>query len=1321
MINTICMLIFLIILTHQNVHSNKVITINTTAGSDSENCCVEGECPCSLLSTALRNLTSNTLINITSESVILHSKVTMGSGNITNVTIIGNGATIICHNTGSVQCNWCSDVTMKGITWDKCGNAHYNFSVPGVKFNTIANLSILNCTFQHSQAVAVYLLNTYENVFVDSCNFLSNERKGSLPSSFEVGGLYIVSRPNYTVNFAMHNNNFYNNGLIQNSFEYGPYSGYGLQIADTHSANSWNITISQTNFSCNIRPASMVISGLNNISLTLIEVIVVNNHNARDQSVFAIYVKSGNSNIFIAILCSNFSNNEGTTLFLSLSSRKNVTISMSNSNIIGNTVSDKMSSSMVYIDVNCFHFSFNLQSTQIVNNTINRITSNMLRDISGVLSIKSVAGSELVHKVDITMSELIVKSNSYFYERGGAVQITSHCFSNIIFRDCLFVNNTSVRGAAIYISEPNFRSLYTVSIINCSFDQNYADDSVIYIDVPFNVALNSNQVVLTDSCFTNNKGVSMFLSWCHVIIEGKVLFKNNIADKGGALFLNEASTIIFKDKAEIHFTDNSAVSHGGAIFVDLSYGCDQQHTVFNFLADCAQVFFTNTLPEYGGNSLYFSVSKYCVMNLNYTNKNSQMYIPYQFNYTQSINGTIISIPLTYHYTQLSITHFPVVTSPQSLKLYGNHIQFSNGTYFISRRVLGKAVEFNAIVLDYFYKPADTTEFHLQCIDCNQNGFSLLTTQLVIDNMSPLSLTLVGEEVTKKTNLTFSLFSHIILFHQQIEVVLIVEFVPCPNHPGFVYSTTSKGCICYHHDVVECYDDHNEIERNYWFGSINGKATTSLCPSEYCGFANRKKTREGYFELPDRCDDQCEHHRCGPSCGKCSPGYTLAYDSTKCISVDHCSAGMTILVVVLTCLYWIVIICGVFSLMYFNFQLSSGYLYGIIYYYSMVNILLSNNPYISSGVFQFISALSGFAQLAPKFLGELCLVEGLDGIDQLFIHYCHAGAVSVVLVLLIVTARYSRKISEFISHCVIRVFCLLLLLAYTSLVSTSLLLLRPLTFTDIDDAYTYSSPNIKYFHGKHVVYGSVALICELVMGIGLPLFLILSPFLIRQCPVRFIRVKALLDQFQGCYKDRYRWCAGYYLVCRQVLMLIVFIGNANYYHMVFYLEITCIIIAAIHMCLQPYRNKFLNIFDGFILQMMVFVVVISSFDFLQFATTKFALASVILPLPVLCISGVIKRVLYWRRQNYVAINDECDEDFDASDHDDLVRYCTKLYCFNMYNMKFIVVETTDLTLITILKDLFLKLQLIAIIIDDMLGLAYNISQNSKDPCYFLPNA
>ena len=369
--------------------------------------------------------------------------------------------------------------------------------------------------------------------------------------------------------------------------------------------------------------------------------------------------------------------------------------------------------------------------------------------------------------------------------------------------------------------------------------------------------------------------------------------------------------------------------------------------------------------------------------------------------------------------------------------------------------------------------------------------------------------------------------------QKINATLFVELVPCIDHPGYTYSEESQTCVCYHHNV-KCDDDGNEIKRGYWFGSIDNETTTSLCPNHYCKAAHRTQTSEGYFELPNTINAQCNDHRVGRACGECSSGYTLSYDSTECISIDQCGTGWTVLVITLTCLYWIAVVAGVFGLMYLRFKISSGYLYGLIYYYSMVGILLNRNPYISDGAFQFVSIISSFAQLTPQFLGKLCFVKGLGGIDQLFIHYSHAVGVSLLLLLIVVAARCSARITLFVSRCIIRVICLLILLSYTSIASTSLQLLLPLKFTDVKEWYTYSSPNMKYFHKRHVIYGVVAIICELVV-IGLLLLLLLEPVLSRK--INFIRIKPLLDQFQGCYKDKYRCFAAYYLICRQVIFLL----------------------------------------------------------------------------------------------------------------------------------------------------------------------------------------
>ena len=516
----------------------------------------------------------------------------------------------------------------------------------------------------------------------------------------------------------------------------------------------------------------------------------------------------------------------------------------------------------------------------------------------------------------------------------------------------------------------------------------------------------------------------------------------------------------------------------------------------------------------------------------------------------------------------------------------------------------------------------------------------------IDNITIINVIFKGNIIDiANINLTLNLQSPLYMYtRNKIITRLVVELVPCINYPGYTYSEESQTCTCYHLNI-KCSDDGNEIKRGYWFGSIASKATTSLCPNHYCDFTDRKQTSEGYFELPNTMNAQCNDHRVGRACGECSSGYTLSYDSTNCISVAKCGIGWTVLVITLTCLYWIAVVAGVFSLMYFRSHISLEYFYGLTYYYSMVGALLNNNPYVSDGAFWSASLLSSFAQLTPQFLGKLCLVKGLSGIDQLFIHYFHAFGVSLLLILIVVAVRYSARMSLFVSCCIIRVICLLILLSYTSIASTSLQLLLPLKFTDVKEWYTYSSPSIQYFHGRHIIYGIVAVICELVVGIGLPLLLLFEPILRRK--INLIKIKPLLDQLQGCYKDKYRWFAAYYLICRQVMFLIIYIFNSNYSTMLFYLQTACVIIVIIHMWIQPYQNEFLNAFDGVMLLCIVLEVNINTFPFFKSMTTEVSI--VIVTFPLILLSMVIFKKVYhfcvmkWRYYHYTPLYDFADDE------------------------------------------------------------------------------
>jgi len=97
-----------------------------------------------------------------------------------------------------------------------------------------------------------------------------------------------------------------------------------------------------------------------------------------------------------------------------------------------------------------------------------------------------------------------------------------------------------------------------------------------------------------------------------------------------------------------------------------------------------------------------------------------------------------------------------MTSPHHLKLYETHDGSILFVDYISGQVLGEPIKFYGIILDYFDKPAEITEFHVQCLD----DFTLVSSQLIFDNVSPLNLILVGKKIRNSTNVTLLLHSHI---------------------------------------------------------------------------------------------------------------------------------------------------------------------------------------------------------------------------------------------------------------------------------------------------------------------------------------------------------------------------------------------------------------------------------------------------------------------------------------------------------------------------------------------------------------------------------
>ena len=793
-------------------------------------------------------------------------------------------------------------------------------------------------------------------------------------------------------------------------------------------------------------------------------------------------------------------------------------------------------------------YSYDMCKIIFTGNSTSTFSSNNARQNGG--AVISSQASDITFK-----GNSIVTFADNTADNGGAIYFTDD--SDILFSD--FTNTTFRHNIGFYggaISANNNCDITLSGNSNLLFIHNEAAQSggAGYFNYSCNFIIQENTMVALDNNKALHGGAVCIKSETALIFKGNsaACFCNNLATvSGGAVNVLNDSSVTVQKNATIKFVDNNA-QYGGAIFLDTSA------TMVNN-SDETCISFTNNIAKVLGNSVYQDATELC-------------------NSSCMVNRAV------------GVKNEYIATPPNQLKFGDPAICIDDDyntqcrSYYVRDIMLGTEIAIPACVLDYYNHSVDSTQFLVRSkihpIFINSGPKEALISCNKFDGVNIIG----NQSLSKSMNFSINLTLNIALNSnwKPILVRLIIELLPC--RPGFWQYPNSVRCECYNaSDIVFCSGSSSTIKRDYWFGNVTGKPTVTFCPINYCNFTCCE-TSNGYYHLSPVRDNQCRSHRSGTACGSCKEGYTLSFDSPECVHVNECSLGQTILVLTLILLYWIVIIAAVFSIM--HFKVAIGYLYAITYYYSVVDLLLSQNLYPSDTLSPMINVMSSIAKIIPQFLGQFCFITNMSGIDQQFIHYMHPVAISLFLIMITVLAKRSHRLSSVIRKGIIHVICCLLLLSYTSVATTSLLLMRPLIFHDVDKVYTYVSPDIQYFHGRHLAYAIVAVLFTIVIIIGLPLLLGLEPFL--NSKINFIKIKPLLDQFQGCYKDKYRYFAAYYMICRLVIIIIVIGNSSNGIILQYSLITACVIMALIHQIVKPYSSSLLNNFDGTILHFLVLV-------------------------------------------------------------------------------------------------------------------------------------
>ena len=230
-----------------SISQSKVITVDNT-GENRTHCCVKGKCPCGSFLNALQHLESDTLINITSQSVSLRGFSRIAG--LINIIISGNGAVIMCNNSGIVTIEDCSNVLIVEVTWDQCGDTNHPKYTHGIGFSDVSNLTIQSSIFQNSgvcNTVVVSLAPLFAQIINSS--FLYNHVVNSSRCQ-QYSSLFIIDNgiDEGTYVFYIADTKFHYNGVFNNSKKDKTYSALFLQSKKTRNVV---IFIKNSNISAN--------------------------------------------------------------------------------------------------------------------------------------------------------------------------------------------------------------------------------------------------------------------------------------------------------------------------------------------------------------------------------------------------------------------------------------------------------------------------------------------------------------------------------------------------------------------------------------------------------------------------------------------------------------------------------------------------------------------------------------------------------------------------------------------------------------------------------------------------------------------------------------------------------------------------------------------------------------------------------------------------------------------------------------------------------------------------------------------------------------
>ena len=763
----------------------------------------------------------------------------------------------------------------------------------------------------------------------------------------------------------------------------------------------------------------------------------------------------------------------------------------------------------------------------------------------------------LLENTNITENEAIVLAGASVVSFDSPLT-TRRNQNNVMFKRCRISGNISPSAAAFGAQSVEFSG--SNSGVNTVFEDVIIEENDVSSFNSTTILLagatgrrsvatlsSINLIIRGQSRFFNNRGSALQLTRSIVTIDGDVSFSQN---RGSAIILLDTSYIVLLRNSKLSFIGNIAKDAGGAILVDLASSA----TDTSVINDCFLWFGDlNTLCRYHGtcqdpNQLNATL----VFDNNQAPLGGTIYGSRLSTCPWAVypNGTIPPSGIAI------LEQFPTVTfnpSPNNTAVISTDpfvLIIENSSEPILA-VPGRPVNLSVIAVDLFNQsvPTAITSSQREYARLGLSGFWFLSGL----NPNPsVQATFFGEpesQINTTINVVDSFASK----------TLQITLQDCTF--GFVL-TDNKECACNQDlpSVVDCSQETYQIQvpPSFWLGnSPTGGIAYASCVFDYCDVGT-KTISDGDI------DSQCQSgfNLAGLMCAACQPNTSVVFGSSACRT---CSNDWLALII----LFAVIGILLVIAISFLGFSISEGYLNSLLFYCNVTSFYASFfAPNMSIGfiLVRFVNLSLGF---------ELCFYDGMDTLGKVGIQLLFPAYLFLIMIVIIILATLSSKISN-AGFSAAKTFSTLLLLCYTSVGETCVRILGLQTLSGTNGTYYgwYTDPTVQYGNGFHgfLVFVAVALILLYILPFSIAL--LLPPLILRT--KLSIMLKPLLDAFWNPFKPTFRFWLGFRAILR--IIPFFFAVFTPYPTNCFLLIVFLMALLILHERCQPFEGKWQNILD-----------------------------------------------------------------------------------------------------------------------------------------------